>query len=309
MSIPPFVSPALARAILDLYAERGAAWMERLPDLLAACERRWSLTVLPPFPKLSYNYAAPALLADGTPAVVKAGVPNSELSSEIAALRIFDGRAIARLLDADQEWGVLVLERLTPGETLAPLAAQDDEAATAIAAGIMRRLWRPAPAEHGFPTVAKWAEGLSRLRAEFGGGAGPFPERLVSAAEAHFAALNGSMGAPMLLHGDLHHENILAAGREPWLAIDPKGIVGDPGYEVGALLYNQLPAASADWRPVIARRVDQLAEALEIDRARLLGWGLFQAVLSSWWSYEDHGEGWDETIAVAEILDSLIGST
>ncbi len=75
----------------------------------------------------------------------------------------------------------------------------------------------------------------------------------------------------MLLHGDLHHENILAAAREPWLAIDPKGIVGELTYEVGALLRNRLDAAP-DLRRLQVRRIDQLSEALGLDRQRLLGW-------------------------------------
>jgi streptomycin 6-kinase len=305
MAIPAFVPQTFVRTITDLYAEEGLAWLERLPELLATCERRWSLTVLPPFPNLSYNYAAPAVLMDGTPAVLKAGVPDDPLRAEIAALRLYDGDGMCRLLAADAEGGVMLLERLIPGATLAPLAARDDEAATAVAAGIMRRLWRPAPAGHSFPTVADWAEGLVELRAEFGGDSGPFPARLVSEAERRFADLSAAGHAPMLLHGDLHHENILAAQREPWLAIDPKGVVGDPGYEVGALLYNQLPADQAAIRRTLARRVDQLAEALGFERERVLGWGLFQAVLSSWWSYEDHGGGWEEAMFVAEALDGL----
>jgi len=114
------------------------------------------------------------------------------------------------------------------------------------------------------------------------------------------------MAAPVLLHGDLHHENILAATRQPWLAIDPKGIVGEPAYEVGALLRNRLDAAP-DLRPLQARRLDQLAEALQLDRQRLLSWSVAQAVLSAWWSYEDHGRGWEPMIAYAEVLAGLMG--
>ncbi len=115
------------------------------------------------------------------------------------------------------------------------------------------------------------------------------------------------MAEPVLLHGDLHHDNILAAEREPWLAIDPKGIVGEPAYEVGALLRNPLPGLLARPEPgrVLARRIEQLAAELGFDRARIRGWALAQAVLSAWWSYEDHGDGWRETIACAELLAAI----
>ena len=105
----------------------------------------------------------------------------------------------------------------------------------------------------------------------------------------------------------MHHENILSATRAPWLAIDPKGIVGEPDYEVGALLRNPLPQLLNMPHPgrVTARRVDQLAEALGFDRARVRGWGLAQAVLSAWWCIEDSGYGWEPAIACAELLAAV----
>jgi len=262
--------------------------------------------VAPPFPSLSYNYVAPAVRADGTEVVLKLGVPNPELVTEIEALRLFDGRGIVRLLEADTERGSLLLERLRPGTPLSRLA--DDEQATAIAAGVMGQLWRPAPAGHPFPTVQRWAAGLERLRARFGGGTGPLPIALVERAEALFAELIGSMADPVLLHGDLHHENILAAGRQPWLALDPKGVVGEPAYETGALLRNPMPEILR--RPgvgrILARRVDQLAGLLGFDRERVVGWAFAQAVLSAWWSLEDHGHGWEEAMACAELFAAMM---
>lgn len=294
-----------ARRIVEVHGPAGAMWLDRLPALVAACERRWSLTLLPPFAPLSYNYVAPAVRADGAEVVLKLGVPHRELLTEIAALRLYDGHGIARLLDADADEGVLLLERLRPGTPLSSLA--DDEEATVIAAQVMRELWRPVPPEHPFPTVADWGAGFRRLRARFDGGTGPFPTALVETAERLFAELLGSAAAPALLHGDLHHENILAAERRPWLALDPKGVVGEPAYEVGALLRNPMPRLLAGPQPrrTLARRVDLLAEALGFDRARLAGWGLAQAVLSGWWSYEDHGHGWETGVACAELLMEL----
>lgn len=294
-----------ARTTVEVYGTAGAEWLQRLPSLIADCERRWSLTVARPFANLSYNYVASAVRADGTDVVLKAGVPSPELLTEIAALRLYDGHGIVQLLDADPELGILLLERLNPGTPLAHL--DDDEEATSIAARVMRQLWRPAPPEHAFPTVARWAAGLQRMRAHFGGTTGPFPTALVEEAEHLFAELIGSMSEVVLLHGDLHHENILAAEREPWLALDPKGIVGEPAYEVGALLRNRLPEPLSGAAPgrILARRVDQLAAELHFDRARIRGWGLAHSVLSAWWSYEDHGHGWEPAIACAEYLAAI----
>lgn len=298
------IPPDFARTMQEVYGPAGADWLKRLPAFLAYCEQRWALTVMPPF-ALSYNYVAPALRNDGRGIVLKVGFPGAELMAEIEALRLFDGRGIALLLDADRERGVLLLERLSPGTPLSRLT--DDAQATSIAAGVMRRLWRPAPPEHPFPTVAKWALGLGRLREHFGGTTGLFPTRLVEQAESLFAELLASSSEQVLLHGDLHHDNILAAEREPWLAIDPKGLVGEPAYEVGALMRNQLPQPLAGEYAsrFLARRLDQLAEELGLERGRLHGWSLAQAVLSAWWSFEDHGYGWEPAMALAELLSGL----
>jgi streptomycin 6-kinase len=294
-----------ARTMGEVYGAEGRAWLGRLPGLLAGCARRWGLTVGPPFVPLSYNYVAPAVRADGTPVVLKVGFPGRELRTEIAALRLYDGHGIAQLLDADAEAGALLLERLVPGTPLARLA--DDREATTIAAQVMRQLWRPVPPDHTFPTVADWAAGLGRLRARFGGTTGPLPAPLVEIAEGLFTDLLGSMGTPVLLHGDLHHDNILMAQRQPWLALDPKGVVGEAAYETGALLRN--PAGrvlkSANPRGMMARRIDQLASELGFERERIRAWALAQAVLSAWWSIEDHGYGWEDAITYAEILAQL----
>ena len=298
-------SDEFAHTIVELYGTTGSDWLKRLPILLAECAARWSLYILPPFEHLTYNYVAPAVRADGTDVVLKAGVPNPELFTEIAALRIFGGHGIVQLLDADLERGALLLERLKPGATL--LTVADDEQAISIAARVMRELWKPAPPEHPFPTIATWARGFERLRKQFDGGTGPFPKHLVERAESIYREFTASMTGPMLLHGDLHHENILSAERQPWLALDPKGVIGEPEYEVGALLRNRIPSLLDDPHVgrILARRVDQLAEELGFARARIIGWGMAQAVLSAWWSFEDHGHSWEPAIQCARLLVEL----
>jgi streptomycin 6-kinase len=301
----PAIPSDFARTMQEVYGEAGVEWLERLPAIIAECERRWSLAALPPFPRLSYNYVAPAVLADGRDAVLKVGYPSPELMCEMEALRLYDGHGIVQLLYADREQGAMLLERLKPGTPLASI--EDDEEATSIAASVMRQLWRPVPSEHQFPTVAKWASGLERLRKHFGGTTGPLPKSLVEEAETLFIELIASMDEVVLLHGDLHHENIIAAERQPWLALDPKGLAGEPAYEIGALLRNWLPdpLTQPEASRTLARRVDQLAEELGFDRERLISWGLAQAVLSAWWSIEDHGYGWEPAIAVAEALAGI----
>ncbi len=289
------------KTILETFGVDGAAWLSRLPDLIRACESRWDLRVGAPLP-LSYNFVATAVCSDGAQVVLKLGVPNRELTSEIQALRLFDGSGAVRLLDADPEEGILLMERLVPGRPLEELP--DDCQATEIAADVMSRLWRPVPSEQNLLTQENWTTGLTRLRAEFNGGSGPFPEAMVARAEGLFTELVDSTPCRMLLHGDLHYWNCLSEERQGWLAIDPKGVVGDPAFEPGAWLLNSKPQdlTGPELRRQLMRRVDQFADRLALDRERLLGWGFARAVLSAWWSYEDHGHGWEHALAVAESL-------
>jgi streptomycin 6-kinase len=278
-SLPPIPQDFELRMI-ELNGDPGKRWLASLPQLIIACQQRWSLDLSSPFP-LSYNYVIPAVSSTGQQVVLKLGFPNPELHTEIAALRVYNGRGAVQLLDVDPENGILLLERLIPGTSL--LQLHDDPLATSITAQVMRDLWRPVPADHSFPSVAKWSDGFKRLRDCFGGGCGPFPTELVEMAEALFAELLPSMSEQVLLHGDLHHENILSAQRRPWLAIDPKGVIGEPAYETGALLRNPLLDILDAANPVRLqrRRVDQFSEELDLDRQRILGWGIAQAVLSA----------------------------
>ncbi|HEY7094557.1 MAG TPA: aminoglycoside phosphotransferase family protein [Ktedonobacterales bacterium] len=292
-----------------MHGDAGQAWLDVLSARIADYEQRWAIKVASPFANLSYNYVAPALRSDGAQLILKLGMPHPELSSEIAALRLYDGNGSARLIEAEPERGALLIERLLPGSMLLDLT--DDGEATRIAAQVMRALWRPAslaPDNAVFPTAARWTTGLQRLRATYDGGTGPLPEGMVQRAEALFADLLASSGAPVLLHGDLHHENILSAERAPWLAIDPKGLIGEPEYEVGALMRNPLPRLLAlpDVTATLARRFDILAEILGFDRPRMIAWSWAQAILSAWWHIEDHGHGWEPTIALAERLTPLL---
>ncbi|MCC7360842.1 MAG: phosphotransferase [Anaerolineales bacterium] len=287
---------------LDLHGQAGRVWLAQLPQLVAACAARWGLTPRPPF-ALSYNYVAPATLADGTPCVLKLRAPHAGPWTELAALRHYAGRGCAAVLAADDALGALLIEQLRPG---APLTTLPDDEATGVAAALMTRLWRPPPPDHPFPTLADWMRGLARLRAHYGG-PGPFPAALLARAEGLWADLRSEPTPSVVLHGDLHHANILAAERVPWLAIDPQGVVGDPAFEAGALLRNPLAAVRAwpDLAARTARRLAILAERTGLDRRRLAGWALVSGVLSAWWTVEDHGRFRAAELRLPEALVSL----
>lgn len=296
------------RAITSVHDD-GAEWLAALPEFLAAVADRYELTLGAPF-KLSYNYVCAATRSDGRPVVLKVSPPYDEFYTEVAALRHYGVEGCVELLDADPDQGIVILERLFPGETIHALSFENDDEATRIAASVMTKLWRPLPAEHNFPTVERWSRGLQRLRDEHNGATGPLPAHLVERAEGIYRELFASAPPPVLLHGDLHHANILSATRAPYLAIDPKGVAGEPAYEVGPLFYNPQPEIfhQPNLARVLKRRLDVLAEYLPIDRERLLACAFAHSVLSAAWSVEENDSsegGWRSTILVAETLASL----
>jgi len=292
--------PDFVQTIQNTFRKDGTAWLSALPEVIAEACHRWGLTGIQLVPNLSYNLAAYANQA-GKPVVLKLGVPNDELRSEIAALRIYDGRGACRLLAADPDKGMLLLERLQPGRMLSGL--EDDEAATRIAAGVMKKLWRPAPEDRGdLIQLRDWFDGFKRLRNRFNGGTGPLPVHLVETAEGLSRELLTENKDESLLHGDFHHYNVLESGRG-WLAIDPKGVVGPKGYEVGPLLINPYERFLNGNDPggLTAKRMAILSELLGMERERIRNWGISHCILSAWWSLED-GQDWTSAIRCAGII-------
>ena len=289
--------------IVHALGDAGRAWLAALPSLLESCATEYGLRIGPPF-ELSYNYVAPVTRADGSEAVLKLSPHGDDFRHELRATRAFAGRGMVHLLDGDEDRGIALLERLRPGHMLVELT-EDDARKTEIAADVMLAFRCDAPTDLKLPTVRDWYRAFAAHRTEYGG-AGPLPLALFERAERTFEALLRSAAAPVLLHGDLHHYNILSAQRAPWLAIDPHGLVGEPTFEVGAFFGNPLDlAGSPDLARILGRRADIFSERLGFDRERVLAWGFAYQMLSAVWSAERGGTGWARALAVATALAAL----
>ncbi len=292
--------PDFIQNIRLAFGEEGQRWLEWLPELLELGARRWNLVPGEPF-LLSYNYVCAATQKDGSEAVLKIGVPNRELTSEINALRLYHGQGACRLLEADAGMGMLLLERLQPGTMLVTL--KDDDQATAIAAEVMKMIQRPAPKPEGFLSLRGWFDELKKLRPRFGGGTGPFPEKSFATAEGLIHDLFAEDRPQVLLHGDFHHYNILLSG-DGWLAIDPKGVIGLAEYEAGPLLMNPYNVILEETEAIrrTERRIAILSERLGFERQRLRAWAICHSVLSSFWDMAEDGSGGESARAWTEIF-------
>jgi streptomycin 6-kinase len=297
------------RNIRNSFGNAGEQWLADLPWLLDEASRKWDLVIGEPL-LLSYNYVTAAKRHADTDVVLKLGVPDHEFSSELSALRHFNADGCVRLLEADDDRFMFLLERLKPGMMLADI--EDDEKRTHIACDVMTRLWRPAPMdespgffEKGLPFIklVDWFAKLAKLRSRYAGGSGPFPQKFVERVESLLPELFAESTPAMLIHGDLHHFNILSSERG-WLAIDPKGVIGPPEYECGPLLINPVPRL-LDWPDALKitqRRIAILSERLGFPRERICEWGFCHAMLSAWWDLADDDTGGVYSLACAEMF-------
>ena len=224
---------------------------------------------------------------DGEAVVLKiVKLPGDEWHSG-AVVRAFGEHGVVRALEHSA--GALLLERLVPGHSLLELSlgGRDDEA-TEIIADVIGRM-APAPAPVGTPTVMDWGRAFDWYA---GSGDRSIPRDVSSKAHAAYVELAESQRHTRLLHGDLQHYNILYDDHRGWLAIDPKGVIGDLEFELAAALRNPQgrPELFAD-RSVIQRRITRYSTLLDLDADRIMGWAFCGAVLSAIWAIQDgHSE-------------------
>jgi streptomycin 6-kinase len=195
----------------------------------------------------------------------------------------FDGKGVVGVREHTD--GAVLLERLRPGTPLVELSlsGRDDEA-TEILADVIGTMSPRTPVT-GVPMVEEWASGFERYAAS---GDGQIPRDLLDAGRQAYVELCDSQSRTRLLHGDLHHYNVLFDSQRGWLAIDPKGVIGELEYEIGAALRNpyEKPGLLAE-QSTITKRVDRFASRLNLDAGRVLAWAFGQAVLSAAWAVED----------------------
>ncbi len=263
-------------------AHRGdewAAWVDRLPALTRDLVEEWQLSV-GGCPRSGFcSLVVPVRTASDRPAVLKVGFPDRESEHEPLALQHWHGAGAVSLLRADPRRWALLLERLHE-ETLAELW---DLEACEVVAGLYGRLHIPAPPQPRRLSgeLRRWEAQLRRLPRR-----APVPRRLVEQSLAVVRDLGDDDGTDgTLVHGDLHYDNVLAADREPWLAIDPKPLSGDPHFEPAPMLWNRWDevVASGSIRDAVRRRFHALVDTAGLDEDRARDWAVLRVVLNAVW--------------------------
>ncbi|MFG3474328.1 aminoglycoside phosphotransferase family protein [Streptomyces sp. NPDC047980] len=297
----------LVESQLRYNGEAGRAFVAALPRLAEEFTQRWGLVVTGrPMNGVASLVLPVARVADGSRAALKMQLADEETVGEPLGLRIWAGAGAVRLLEHDAATGTMLLEWLgVPGDGgrsgggerrhLSDVA--DEAEAVEVLADLLARLTAvPAPAG-GLRRLGDIAAGmLERLPGVLAGLADEEDRRLLRDCAA---AVREVMAEPgdRLLHWDLHYDNVLAAEREPWLAIDPKPLAGDPGFDLMPALDNRFDAGTT------LRRFDLLTERLGLDRERARAWTLGRVLQNGLWDVEDGGTRLrSEQVSIARIL-------
>ncbi len=286
------------------FGDEGREWLARLPDVVAKLERLWDVYVGPTFGNASVSYTAPSMRA-GDRVVLKIPIPHEEAEHEPDALRVWDGRAAVRLLELDDDSGAMLLEACEPGTRLADAVASDE--VSTIGGELLRELHHPVSEDHPFRSLSdvmrRWAE-LSRQRVRTIGDRADVA--LVEEGAELLEWLPDEAEAHVLVHGDYHHWNVLSATREPWLAIDPKPMVGDPVFDSAQFLGNRWGTRGPD---EFAGELARFAAAAGFDEHRVLRWCFARETENSQW-YLSVGDrrGAEGSVAYAHFLRDVLES-
>lgn len=296
------VPPELTASHVKWMGPAGRAWSAGLPALAGRYLEEWELRLDGEPRHGVVSLVLPVVRADGVPAALKLQPVTDENASEAPGLRAWAGDGSVLLLDSDPATGALLLERLEADRSLA--AVPDVMEALELLTGLLRRLVaRPAP--EGMRRLADIAQGmLDGVDGALAGLRRDDDRQCLRRCASAVAELLPEPG-DRLLHWDLHYENVLAADREPWLAIDPKPLAGDPGFDLMPALRNRWDevVATGDVPRAVLRRFDFMVDALGLDRRRAAGWTLGRVLQNSLWTVEGGGGELDAVqVAVAEAL-------
>lgn len=269
----------LEKNINDQYGEQGRKWLADLPKRVRQIAAVHGLSDLKAVKNLSYNYVMTGMQTS-QPVILKLGLDISGLKREAMALKAFEGLGAVNMLA--EEDGMLLLERAIPGVSLKSSFPENDSEAIRITCDCLNRLHSaPIALNNRFPYVKDW---LAALDKDW-----EIPLHFLQKARVLRDNLMLTSAREVLLHGDLHHDNILQ-NDSIWMVIDPKGVIGEPAFEVAAFIRNPIPELltldTAAWH-IIQNRIIHFAKLLSLSEQKILDWCYVQAVLAWAWALED----------------------
>lgn len=294
-------SDSFVAKIEGAFGEEGKQWLNRLHLIIESYAKRWDLSIQKPVDNLSYNYVLNVVQQDGTPAILKIGVPNWDFSNEINTLATYNGIGSVKLLRFDHEDGIMLLEKISPGIMLFDLT---EEEAIEQYIKVWSKLPRKPKSAQSLTEIITWFSAFDRyLMSDY---AGEYPLReIVLEAKNLTKEFTGASSELHLLHGDLHHENILFSDFHGWTAIDPKGVIGHLYLDFTSFIINHLPN-HIDIKYTLYNRINRISKLLHLDKQKLIKACVVMAALSTCWAIEDKEPNWKQTYLYTDYFRSIL---
>lgn len=287
---------------------KGQKWLDDIPTLIKTYEAKWGLKSNGTFPELTFNYVEKVKTKNGEYLVLKIGFPQDlDFARQAKTLKLYSGNGAVKVLNEDIENSVLLLEGCIPGKSLHTL--KDETKEVLIFTNIAKRLWRKAPEDPSFENISKTEEDFEWYFKNIKKAEKFLPEDLTTKAYELFKNLISTQKDTFLLHGDLHHDNIISSDRG-WLAIDPKGVIGEREYECASFIFNPYKQFTENEDLIseefFANRIELIAAALRFDKKRITQWAFVKSVSSLIWRIQDTNKVDKISIKIARALEKLV---
>lgn len=287
----------LQKIVISTWGQKGKIWHGKLPEIIEELTKYWELSNIRPVENMSYNFVAKATQTK-TPVVLKISCDNKLISNEYNALKHFNGHNSVRVLDINEALSAMLLEQAIPGNSLKQMDKEETINVFSRVATSISSL--PSPDNTHYTHMSEWCEAIDRIKGN------RIDIDLVEKAKTLKSTLLNSAKNEYLCHGDLHLENIIQHGEE-WLAIDPKGVIGEMAFEAAAfdILTKEEIKNENSISSILLERTRRLSKSLEIEYKRLLEWFFLRSMISAQWFIEDNSDP-NEMIKLSKNFYSLL---
>jgi streptomycin 6-kinase len=275
----------LKQNILNIYGIQGKKWLSDLPSVIKSLKTSWKLHDITPVKNMTFNYVAKAITTTGQPVILKIGYDPKSIENEKQALIYFNGNGSIKLIDHAEKYHALLLQQAISGITLTSFYPHQIDLVIDCYTSTMKKLHsKHLPSKYNYPHISEWLQAIDKLTPNH-----HIPASLLTNVISLKNKLLKTIATEVFLHGDLHHDNILKHNNE-WLAIDPKGVIGETAFEIAAFdfMYLNELANDINVNNTVETRINLLAKKADLDAQRIKDWILVRLVLMAAWNIEDN---------------------
>ena len=294
----------LETTVINTWGDQGKHWLQQIPTIIDALKSQWQLSDITPYSNLSYHYVGHAEQQGNKAVVVKFGCDRDVIAKEKQTLRHFAGNGMVKLLDSDDTNNALLLERLTPGQSLKQDSDITKQQAMDHYCQVVNQL--ATASNHSlseYTHYSQWCLAIDRIESQH------VSDNIKQHGATLYRQLIATNDAPIVCHGDLHCDNVIQH-HNSWKAIDPKGIIAETAFEAAAFDLLEPQEWQHDAQAIqllIIQRSQYLATQLKLPPQRLLQWFFVRSLMHAQWFIEDNCPA-EKAINTAKHIYSALNS-